>query len=46
MAALVGEFETLPREGDTVYGFAVGVYPTDQASLPPAHAPDSADRPG
>ncbi|MBY5162347.1 ArsR/SmtB family transcription factor [Salsipaludibacter albus] len=35
MAALVGEFETLPREGDTVYGFAVGVYPTDQASLPP-----------
>lgn len=31
---LVGEFTQLPREGDTVYGFAVGLYPTDQATLP------------
>ncbi|WP_345262515.1 winged helix-turn-helix domain-containing protein [Nocardioides nanhaiensis] len=37
MAALVREFEELPREGDTVYGFAVGVYPTDHPRLPEAH---------
>lgn len=34
MGELVREFEQLPRTGDTVYGFAIGVYPTDQASLP------------
>lgn len=34
MAELVEEFDRLPRNGDVVYGFAVGVYPTDQASLP------------
>ncbi|WP_380165001.1 ArsR/SmtB family transcription factor [Jannaschia sp. R86511] len=34
MAALVGEFDALPRSGDTVYGFAVGIYPTDQPHLP------------
>ena len=34
MAALVAEFEQLPRSGATVYGFAVGVYPTDQPALP------------
>ena len=34
MADLVAEFEQLPRSGDTVYGFAVGVYPTDQPALP------------
>ncbi|KQZ89347.1 ArsR family transcriptional regulator [Phycicoccus sp. Root563] len=34
MAALVREFDELPRSGDTVYGFAVGVYPTDGPSLP------------
>src|SRR6476661_6280988 len=34
MAALVREFDDLPRSGDTVYGFAVGVYPTDGPSLP------------
>jgi DNA-binding transcriptional ArsR family regulator len=33
MAALVAEFEQLPRSGDTVYGFAVGVYPTDHPTL-------------
>jgi DNA-binding transcriptional ArsR family regulator len=34
MAELVAEFDRLPRSGDTVYGFAVGVYPTDQPTLP------------
>jgi len=34
MAKLVREFEQLPRSGDTVYGFAVGVYPTDHPTLP------------
>src|SRR5918995_3730938 len=29
MAELVAEFDQLPRSGETVYGFAVGVYPTD-----------------
>ena len=34
MAELVAEFERLPRSGQTVYGFAVGVYPTDHPTLP------------
>jgi DNA-binding transcriptional ArsR family regulator len=34
MAELVKEFDHLPRSGDTVYGFAVGVYPTDHPTLP------------
>jgi DNA-binding transcriptional ArsR family regulator len=34
MAELVTEFDHLPRSGDTMYGFAVGVYPTDQPTLP------------
>jgi DNA-binding transcriptional ArsR family regulator len=34
MAELVAEFDRLPRSGDTMYGFAVGVYPTDYATLP------------
>jgi DNA-binding transcriptional ArsR family regulator len=34
MAKLVEEFDQLPRSGDTMYGFAVGVYPTDQPTLP------------
>ena len=34
MAELVAEFDRLPRTGDTMYGFAVGVYPTDQPTLP------------
>jgi DNA-binding transcriptional ArsR family regulator len=34
MAELVAEFDRLPRSGDTMYGFAVGVYPTDQPALP------------
>jgi DNA-binding transcriptional ArsR family regulator len=34
MAELVEDFDRLPRSGDTMYGFAVGVYPTDQPALP------------
>jgi DNA-binding transcriptional ArsR family regulator len=34
MAELVAEFDRLPREGETVYGFAVGIYPTDHPTLP------------
>jgi hypothetical protein len=34
MAELVAEFDHLPRSGETVYGFAVGVYPTDHPTLP------------
>jgi DNA-binding transcriptional ArsR family regulator len=32
--ALVREFSQLPRSGDTVYGFAAGLYPTDYPTLP------------
>jgi DNA-binding transcriptional ArsR family regulator len=42
MAELVTEFDRLPRAGDTVYGFAVGVYPTDHPTLPGASAATSA----
>jgi DNA-binding transcriptional ArsR family regulator len=31
---LAQEFAKLPRSGDTVYGFAVGLYPTEQPTLP------------
>jgi DNA-binding transcriptional ArsR family regulator len=34
MAELVEQFDRLPRSGDTMYGFAVGVYPTDHPTLP------------
>jgi DNA-binding transcriptional ArsR family regulator len=34
MAELVAEFDRLPRSGETVYGFAVGVYPTEHPTLP------------
>jgi hypothetical protein len=34
MAELVAEFDQLPRAGKTVYGFAVGIYPTDHPTLP------------
>lgn len=34
IAELVREFDELPRSGDTVYGFAVGIYPTDYPRLP------------
>ena len=32
--ALAQEFAKLPRSGDTVYGFAAGLYPTDHPTLP------------
>src|ERR671936_593818 len=32
--ALLREFAQLPRSGDTVYGFAAGLYPTDFPTLP------------
>jgi DNA-binding transcriptional ArsR family regulator len=31
---LMREFGELPREGDTVYGFVAGLYPTDHPTLP------------
>ena len=34
MAELVKEFDQLPRSGETMYGFAIGVYPTDHPTLP------------
>jgi DNA-binding transcriptional ArsR family regulator len=34
MAELVADFDRLPRSGETVYGFSVGVYPTDHPTLP------------
>jgi hypothetical protein len=34
MVGLVEEFDRLPRAGDTIYGFAIGVYPTDHPTLP------------
>lgn len=33
---LVSEFSSLPRGGDTVYGFVAGLYPSDYPSLPEA----------
>ena len=30
----MAEFDRLPRTGDAMYGFAVGVYPTDHPTLP------------
>jgi DNA-binding transcriptional ArsR family regulator len=33
MAELVTRFDQLPRSGDRVYGFAIGVYPTDHPTL-------------
>lgn len=36
MAALVEEFDRMPRSGETVYGFAIGIYPTEHPTLPAA----------
>jgi DNA-binding transcriptional ArsR family regulator len=41
MAELVTEFDRLPRSGGTMYGFAVGVYPTDHPVLPEGAEPGS-----
>ncbi|GAA5143544.1 hypothetical protein GCM10023340_09170 [Nocardioides marinquilinus] len=38
MAELVAEFDRAPRHGETVYGFAVGIYPTTHPTLPLADA--------
>lgn len=34
MAELVEEFDRLPRSGETMYGFAIGVYPAEYPALP------------
>lgn len=37
MTELVDEFDALPREGELVHGFAIGIYPVaDYPRLPPA----------
>jgi len=38
--ALIREFTQLPRSGDTVYGFAAGLYPTEHHPTLPQKAPD------
>lgn len=43
MDELLREFAQLPRSGDTVYGFAAGLYPTDYPTLPDAND-ESTDR--
>jgi DNA-binding transcriptional ArsR family regulator len=42
VVALTREFAAQPRSGDTVYGFAAGLYPTDYPTLPDTD--ESADR--
>src|SRR5215211_2712198 len=42
--AVVREFSQLPRAGETVYGFAAGLYPTDFPTLPDTDD-ESVDRP-
>jgi DNA-binding transcriptional ArsR family regulator len=36
MAELVDEFDQMPRSGETMYGFAIGIYPTGHPTLPTA----------
>ncbi len=36
IAQVVEEFDRLERSGDTVYGFAIGLYPTNHPTLPTA----------
>jgi DNA-binding transcriptional ArsR family regulator len=36
MAELVDEFDRMPRSGEIMYGFALGIYPTDHPTLPTA----------
>jgi DNA-binding transcriptional ArsR family regulator len=40
---LAQEFATLARSGDTVYGFAAGLYPTDHPTLPEVADPPGQD---
>jgi len=46
IAELVTEFDQLPRSGETVYGFAVGIYPTDHPTLPDSREQDAVGRSG
>ena len=39
VAELVREFSELPREGERVYGFVAGLYPTDHPILPEPDPP-------
>ena len=43
VVALSAEYAQLPRGGDTVYGFAAGIYPTDHPALPEPEAADDMD---
>jgi DNA-binding transcriptional ArsR family regulator len=36
IAQLVDQFDRMPRSGETTYGFAVGIYPTEHPTLPTA----------
>ena len=36
MAELVDAFDRMPGSGETMYGFAIGIYPTDHPTLPTA----------
>jgi DNA-binding transcriptional ArsR family regulator len=36
---VVREFSELPREGDSVYGFVTGLYPTEHPTLPDSEPP-------
>jgi DNA-binding transcriptional ArsR family regulator len=38
------EFTRLPREGEVVYGFIAGVYPTEREMLPPRETPEPAPK--
>jgi DNA-binding transcriptional ArsR family regulator len=40
---LARRFAQIPREGDQVYGFVAGLYPTDAPTLPASAADDPAD---
>lgn len=37
---LADEFAQLPRSGETVFGFAAGIYPTEYPALPDAEEPE------
>ncbi len=41
VVTLSEEYAQLPRSGDTAYGFAAGLYPTDHPKLPDAEADGS-----
>jgi DNA-binding transcriptional ArsR family regulator len=45
VVVIAGEFAQMPRTGDTVYGFAAGLYPTDYPTLPDAKE-KATNRPG